>query len=84
MQLSASTESSQPTKHKEPLYYSAAQIFTTIQNPHKKEGKAHLHTKQIKNPTMLLVEKESERECSLWYGILIQREAKESNESCKL
>jgi hypothetical protein len=36
MLLSAGTESSQPTKHKEPLYYSAAQIFTTIQNPHKK------------------------------------------------
>jgi hypothetical protein len=35
MLLSASTESSQPTKHKEPLYYSAPQIFTTIQNPRK-------------------------------------------------
>ncbi len=65
MLLSAGTESSQPTKHKEPLYYSAAQIFTTIQNPHKKEGKAHLHTKQTKNPTMLLLEKESEREMQL-------------------
>jgi hypothetical protein len=38
MLLSAGTESSQPTKHKEPLYYSAAQIFTTIQNPHKRKG----------------------------------------------
>jgi len=74
--FSAGTESSQPTKHKGPLYYSAAQIFTTIQNPHKKEGKAHLHRRQIKNRTMLLAEKESEREMQLVVWNLDSKESK--------